>query len=136
MITFTPLLLPVNADASILSTDYASLFGRLSQRTAVLSLNIIKWVKLAMTIFHTHGGEFLQKLPCFQLVKNCNGDAVFFIRRVRESAKRDFEVHHVCVCLSVRPHGTTPLSLEEFLRNFIFDDFSITCRGNLSCLKI
>ena len=53
MITFTPLLLPVNAVASILSTDYASLFVRLSQRTAVLSLNVIKWVKLAVAIFHT-----------------------------------------------------------------------------------
>ena len=45
-------------------------------------------------------------IPCFQLLKNCSGEAVFFIRLVRKIAKRDYEVRHVCVylsvCLSVR----------------------------------
>ena len=67
MITFTPLLLPVNAVASILSTDYGSLFGRLSQRTAVLSLNVINWVKFAKATFHTPWSRVSSELALFSV---------------------------------------------------------------------
>ena len=37
---------------------------------------------------------------------------------------------------SVRPHGTTWLPLDGFLRNFIFEDFSKICRKNSNFAKI
>jgi hypothetical protein len=40
------------------------------------------------------------------------------------------------VCLSVCPHGTTPLPLDGFSWNFIFEDFSKFSRGNSSLMKV
>ena len=40
------------------------------------------------------------------------------------------------VRLSVRPHGTTRLSLDGFLWNLIFEDFSEICRENSNVIKI
>jgi len=39
-------------------------------------------------------------------------------------------------CLSVRPHGTSRLPLDGFLRNLIFEDFSKICKENSSVIKI
>jgi len=114
MITFTPLLVPINAVASILSTYYASLFGRLSQRTAVLSLNAINWVKFPKAIFHTPWSRVSSELALFSASQKLQcRSCIIFIRRVRKIAKNDYEFRHVC--LSVRPHETTPPPLEEFL---------------------
>jgi hypothetical protein len=38
-------------------------------------------------------------------------------------------------CLSVRPHGATLLSNEEFSRNFTFKNFSKICRENSRLIK-
>ena len=38
-------------------------------------------------------------------------------------------------CLSVRPHGKTPLPLDGFSWNLIFEDFSKACRENSSFFK-
>jgi hypothetical protein len=78
MITFTPLLVPVNAVASISSTDYASLFGPLSQRTAVLSLNVINWVKLAMAIFHTPKSRVSSEAALFSASQELQWRCCFF----------------------------------------------------------
>jgi len=38
-------------------------------------------------------------------------------RRVRKIAKSDYQFRHVCLCLSVRPRGTTRLPLDGFSWN-------------------
>jgi len=57
-----------------------------------------------------------------------------FFRRIRKIARSDYYLRHVC--LSVRPHGTTRLSLEGFSLNFIFEDFTKICKENSSFIKI
>jgi hypothetical protein len=39
-------------------------------------------------------------------------------------------------CLSVRPHGTTPLPLDGFSWNLIFEDFSKICPEDSNSIKI
>ena len=58
---------------------------------------------------------------------------VVFIGRFRKIAKSDSYLRRVCP--SVRPHGTARLSLDEFLRNFIFENFSKICRKVQVSLK-
>jgi hypothetical protein len=85
------------------STDYASLFRRLSRRSAVLSVNVINWVKLAMTMFHTPWRRISSEAALFSASQELQWRCcVFLIRRLRRIANSDYGVRHVCVCLSVR----------------------------------
>jgi len=100
MITFTPLLLPVNAVASILS-----LFGRLSQRTAVLSLNVINWVKFAKAIFHTPWSRVSTELALFSASQKLQWRSLLGeFAKLRKMTTRFVMTVSVClsVCLSVR----------------------------------
>ena len=61
----------------------------------------------------------------------CNVQVILFCALFKGVSKmREANIRFVkSVCLSVCPHGTTPLPLEGFSLNFIFEYFSKMCRG-------
>ena len=59
---------------------------------------------------------------------------VIIFRRVRKTAKIDCWLRHARP--SVRPHGTTLLTLDGFSWNLIFEYFSKICRENSGFIKI
>jgi hypothetical protein len=56
--------------------------------------------------------EYIKYTHAIHLTLNLTKHFVSFFRLGSKIAKSHYQLHHVC--LSVRPHGTTPLPLDGF----------------------
>jgi hypothetical protein len=61
---------------------------------------------------------------------------IYIFRHVRRTAKSDYQLRHLSVCLSVFPQGATDLPLGVFSWNVIFQCFLKICWENSSFIKI
>jgi len=64
------------------------------------------------------------------------GTATYFVTVSWARAQKCEERLLDSSCLSIRPHGTTPIPLEGFLRNLIFEYFSKNCLENSTSIEI
>jgi len=88
----------------------------------------------------TSVAPFPQILRPQSRVSNCKTEQfpirknkLHFVRRVRKIVKTDYWLRYVC--LSVRPHGTTRLTLDGFSRNFTCGYLSKICPENSNFIK-
>ena len=91
-----------------------------------------------ITVFTTARHLSLSNQHAVILLFNTIGVAVLCNVVAQLIALRFWTGLHVDIgfVISVRPHGTTRLSLDRFLLHFIFEDFSKPCRKNSGLIKI
>ena len=88
-----------------------------------------------------YGTAVRTRQPCRKVRQSHCYEASLFLsrspfRRFRKISESYYELHHVCLPMSVCPHWTTGLPLNRFSWNLIFEDFSKSCRENSNFIKI